>query len=89
MASLSRANGVPSDQPQGAYYTVDIAQSGLLSATGNNFGGGVNPKTTGESINGTKPTTLVLAQRSARGSLRYKKMLDLYKLDQMLELLTW
>ena len=77
MASLARTNGVPSDQPQGAYYTVDIAQSGLLSGTGDNFGGGVNPKTTGESINGTKPTTLVLAQRSARGSLRYKKMLDL------------
>ena len=77
MASLARTNGVPSDQPQGAYYTVDIAQSGLLAGTGDNFGGGVNPKTTGESINGTKPTTLVLAQRSARGSLRYKKMLDL------------
>ena len=77
MASLARTNGVPSDQPQGAYYTVDIAQSGLLAGTGDNFGGGVNPKTTGESINGTKPTTLVLGQRSARGSLRYKKMLDL------------
>ena len=77
MASLARTNGVPSDQPQGAYYTVDIAQSGLLSGTGDNFGGGVNPKTTGESINGTKPTTLVLNQRLARGTLRYKKMLDL------------
>ena len=77
MASLARTNGVPSDQPQGAYYTVDIAQSGLLSGTGDNFGGGVNPKTTGESINGTKPTTLVLAQRSARGSLSYKIMLNL------------
>ena len=77
MASLARTNGVPSDQPQGAYYTVDIAQSGLLSGTGDNFGGGVNPKTTGESINGTKPTTLVLNQRLARGTLRWKKMLDL------------
>ena len=77
MASLARRNGVPSDQPQGAYYTVDIAQSGLLAGTGDNFGGGVNPKTTGESINGTKPTTLVLNQRLARGTLRYKKMLDL------------
>ena len=77
MASLSRQHGVPSDQPQGAYYTVDIAQSGLLSATNNNTGGGVNPKTTGESINGTKPTTLVLSQRLARGNMRYRKMLDL------------
>jgi hypothetical protein len=77
MASLARTNGVPSDQPQGAYYTVDIAQSGLLSGTGDNFGGGVNPKTTGESINGTNPTTLVLNQRLARGTLRWKKMLDL------------
>ena len=77
MASISRTNGVPSDQPQGAYYTVDIAQSGLISATNNNFGGGVSPKTTGESINGTKPTTLVLGQRSARGCIRYKMMLNL------------
>ena len=77
MASVSRTHGVPSDQPQGAYYTVDIAQSGLLAGTGDNFGGGVNPKTTGESINGTKPTTLVLNQRLARGTLRYKKMLEL------------
>ena len=77
MASVSRTHGVPSDQPQGAYYTVDIAQSGLLAGTGDNFGGGVNPKTTGESINGTKPTTLVLNQRLARGTLRWKKMLDL------------
>ena len=77
MASLARTHGVPSDQPQGAYYTVDIAQSGLLAGTGDNYGGGVNPKTTGESINGTKPTTLVLNQRLARGTLRYKKMLDL------------
>ena len=75
MASLARTHGVPSDQPQGAYYTVDIAQSGLISATNNNFGGWVNPKTTGESINGTSPTTLVLSQRLARGHLRYKKML--------------
>ena len=77
MASLARTNGVPSDQPQGAYYTVDIAQSGLLAGTGDNFGGGVSPKTTGESINGTNPTTLVLNQRLARGTLRYKKMLQL------------
>ena len=77
MASVSRTHGVPSDQPQGAYYTVDIAQSGLLAGTGDNFGGGVSPKTTGESINGTLPTTLVLNQRLARGTLRYKKMLDL------------
>ena len=77
MASLARTNGVPSDQPQGAYYTVDIAQSGLLAGTGDNYGGGVNPKTTGESINGTIPTTLVLNQRLARGTLRWKKMLDL------------
>ena len=77
MASVSRTHGVPSDQPQGAYYTVDIAQSGLLAGTGDNFGGGVSPKTTWESINCTLPTTLVLNQRLARGTLRYKKMLDL------------
>jgi hypothetical protein len=75
MASLSRANGVPSDQPQGAYYTVDIAQSGLLAGTGDNFGGGVSPKTQGDF--GTKATSLVLSQRSNRAQIRYKKMLEL------------
>ena len=75
MASLARTNGVPSDQPQGAYYTVDIAQSGLLSSTGDNFGGGVSPKTQGDF--GTKATSLVLSQRSNRAQIRYKKMLDL------------
>ena len=75
MASLSRANGVPSDQPQGAYYTVDIAQSGLLSGTGDNFGGGLTPKTQADFA--TKATSLVLSQRSNRGQIRYKKMLEL------------
>ena len=75
MASLSRANGVPSDQPQGAYYTVDIAQSGLLSGTGDNFGGGVTPKIQEDFA--TKATSLVLSQRSNRGQIRYKKMLEL------------
>ena len=75
MASLSRANGVPSDQPQGAYYTVDIAQSGLLGGTGDNFGGGVTPKSQADFA--TKATSLVLSQRSNRGQIRYKKMLDL------------
>ena len=71
MASLSRANGVPSDQPQGAYYTVDIAQAAFSSATGDNKGGGVSPKTQGDFA--TKATSLVLSQRSNRAQIRYKK----------------
>ena len=75
MASLSRANGVPSDQPQGAYYTVDIAQAAFSSATGDNTGGGVSPKTQGDFA--TPATSLVLSQRSNRAQIRYKKMLDM------------
>ena len=75
MASLSRANGVPSDQPQGAYYTVDIAQAAFSSATGDNKGGGVSPKTQGDFA--TPATSLVLSQRSNRAQIRYKKMLDM------------
>ena len=75
MASLSRANGVPSDQPQGAYYTVDIAKAAFSSATGDNKGGGVSPKTQGDFA--TPATSLVLSQRSNRAQIRYKKMLDM------------
>ena len=73
MASLSRATGVPSDQPQGAYYTVTITQSIFSSASGGNLGGGVSPKTARD--HGTAPTTLVISQMLNRGNLRYKMML--------------
>ena len=75
MASISRSMGVPSDQPQGAYYTVAIAQGSFLSSSGDNLGGGVSPKNARD--HGTKPTTLVISQMLSRGNLRYKKMLDL------------
>ena len=73
MASVSRATGVPSDQPQGAYYTVTITQSIFSSATGANLGGGVSPKRAKD--HGTKPTTLVISRMLNRGNLRYKMML--------------
>ena len=74
MASISRSMGVPSDQPQGAYYTVAIAQGGFLSSSGDNLGGGVSPKNARD--HGTKPTTLVISQMLSRGNLRYEKMLE-------------
>ena len=73
MASVSRATGVPSDQPQGAYYTVTITQSIFSSASGANLGGGVTPKRARD--HGTKPTTLVISRMLNRGNLRYKMML--------------
>ena len=73
MASISRATGVPSDQPQGAYYTVTITQSIFSSATGANLGGGVSPKRARD--HSTKPTTLVISRMLNRGNLRYKMML--------------
>ena len=74
MASVSRATGVPSDQPQGAYYTVTITQTIFSSATNTNLGGGVSPKAPQE--HGTKPTTLVISRMLNRGNLRYKRMLQ-------------
>ena len=73
MASVSRGMGVPSDQPQGAYYTVTITQSIYSSASGGNLGGGVTPKTARD--HGTAPTTLVISRMLNRGNLRYKMML--------------
>ncbi len=75
MASLSRAQGVPSDQPQGAYYTVDINMNAVFGTGNNPAGGGVTPKTQADF--GTKATSLAISRRGARGQLRYKKMLDL------------
>jgi len=74
MASINRSAGVPSDQPQGAYYTVTITQTIFSSATNTNLGGGVSPKAPQE--HGTKPTTLVISKRASRGNLRYKRMLQ-------------
>jgi hypothetical protein len=73
MASISRATGVPSDQPQGAYYTVTITQSIFSSASGANLGGGVSPKRARD--HSTKPTTLVISRMLNRGNLRYKRMM--------------
>ena len=73
MASVSRATGVPSDQPQGAYYTVTITQTIFSSATGANLGGGISPKRARD--HSTKPTTLVISRMLNRGNLRYKMML--------------
>ena len=74
MASINRSAGVPSDQPQGAYYTVTITQSIYSSASGANLGGGVSPKTARE--HSTKPTTLAISRMLNRGNLRYKRMLQ-------------
>ena len=73
MGSLSRAHGVASDEPQGAFYEIDIAQTGFFDATGDNTGGGVSPKTQADYT--TRATTLVLSQRSSRAQLRYKRMI--------------
>ena len=74
MASVSRGMGVPSDQPQGAYYTVTITQTIYSAATGGNLGGGVSPKMARD--HGTAPTTLVISRMLNRGNIRYKKMLE-------------
>ena len=77
MASLSRAQGVPSDQPQGAYYTVDINMNAVFATTNTTAGGGVTPKTQADFS--TKATSLAISRRGARGQLRYKKMLEAFQ----------
>ena len=64
-------SGVSPDQPQGAYFTVSIAQGGWLD-TENAGGGRISP--CGASDFATKPTTLAQSLLVARGQLRFKLM---------------
>ena len=64
-------SGVAPDQPQGAYYTVSIAQAGFSDAE-TTAGGRVSP--CGASDFATKPTTL--AHTLAPASKPYTKKLD-------------
>ena len=64
-------SGVSPDQPQGAYFTVSIAQGGWLDTESVN-GGRISP--CGASDFATKPTTLAQSLLVARGQLRFKLM---------------
>tara|TARA_Y100000310_G_C20451994_1_gene701214 strand:+ start:89 stop:733 length:645 start_codon:yes stop_codon:yes gene_type:complete len=66
-------SGVSPDQPQGAYYTVSIAQAGFSDAE-TTAGGRVSP--CGASDFATKPTTLAQSLLVSRGQLRWKLMMN-------------
>ena len=66
-------SGVAPDQPQGAYFTVSIAQAGFSDAE-TTAGGRVSP--CGASDFATKPTTLAQSLLVSRGQLRWKLMMN-------------
>ena len=68
-----KSTGVAPDQPQGAYFTVSIAQAGFLDTETVN-GGRISPCVANDFA--TKPTTIAQSRLVSRGYLRYKKMID-------------
>lgn len=75
MVADARKYGISTDTGERSrMYTVSIDTSGFSSATGSNLGGALNPKVAQDYT--TKPTTLVLGQRIARGNMRFLKMIQ-------------
>ena len=71
---IPKANRIPHDQPQQAFYMVSIDTSGFLDTETNN-GGRISPCVAEDFA--TAPTTLAQSRLISRGALRYKKMLEL------------
>ena len=65
----------PNAGMQGAYYTVDIAQSGFLDTESIN-GGRLSPCAANDFA--TKPTTLAQSLLVSRGQLRFRMMLQYF-----------
>ena len=68
-----KSTGVAPDQPQGAYFTVSIAQGSFIDTETVN-GGRISPCVANDFA--TKPTTVAQSRLVSRGYLRYKKMID-------------
>ena len=67
-----KSTGVAPDQPQGAYFTVSIAQAGFLDTETVN-GGRISPCIANDFA--TKPTTKAQSLLVSRGFLRWKNMI--------------
>jgi len=67
-----KSTGVSPDTPQGAYFTVSIAQAGFLDTETVN-GGRVSPCIANDFA--TKPTTKAQSLLVSRGALRWKNMI--------------
>ena len=68
-----KSTGVSPDTPQGAYFTVSIAQAGFLDTETVN-GGRVSPCIANDFA--TKPTTKAQSLLVSRGFLRWKNMIN-------------
>ena len=68
-----KSTGVSPDQPQGAYFTVSIAQAGFLDTETVN-GGKISPCIAGDFT--TKPTTKAQSLLVSRGHLRWRNMIN-------------
>ena len=68
-----KSTGVAPDQPQGAYFTVSIAQAGFLDTETVN-GGRISPCIANDFT--TKPTTIAQSRLVSRGFLRWRNMIN-------------
>ena len=68
-----KSTGVAPDQPQGAYFTVSIAQAGFLDTETVN-GGRISPCVANDFT--TKPTTIAQSRLVSRGFLRWRNMIN-------------
>ena len=68
-----KSTGVSPDQPQGAYFTVSIAQAGFLDTETVN-GGRISPCVANDFT--TKPTTIAQSRLVSRGFLRWRNMIN-------------
>ena len=68
-----KSTGVAPDQPQGAYFTVSIAQAGFLDTETVN-GGRISPCVARDFA--TAPTTKAQSLLVSRGALRWKNMIN-------------
>ena len=68
-----KSTGVSPDTPQGAYFTVSIAQAGFLDTETVN-GGRISPCLAGDFA--TKPTTKAQSLLVSRGALRWRNMIN-------------
>ena len=68
-----KSTGVAPDQPQGAYFTVSIAQGSFVDTESVN-GGRISPCIANDFA--TKPTTKAQSLLVSRGYLRWKKMIN-------------
>jgi hypothetical protein len=75
MATVSpKSARLPTGQPQGAYYTVSISQTGYDFGDSTTAAGGISPVSATDFA--VAPSNLDESRRIARGQLRFKRMIQ-------------